>query len=195
MSSTNWPIDLRHRPEWTFMPVGVALSFLLSVASVCQANDEAPAKDPADQKASADSPSPELSPEDVIRFQVGALSGKGDRSQRIKRCYRFASPANRQNTGPIEKFERMIRSPEYAALLDARRFLVGRAHVESPELVHLLVTLVDGDGNLTCYRCFLTKQSEPPYRNCWMTDAVVRVGRFEHEKIVPPKPNDDAETI
>jgi hypothetical protein len=167
----------------------------LSFANVGQTNDETPAKNLAEQKASADSPSPKLSPEDVIKFQVGALSEKGDLSQRIKRCYRFASPANRQNTGPIEKFEKMIRSPEYAALLDARRFLVGRAHVESPELVHLLVTLVDGDGNLTCYRCFLTKQSEPPYRDCWMTDAVVRVGRFEQEKIAPPKPNDDADTI
>jgi hypothetical protein len=177
------------------MPVGVTLVVLLSVAHVGHADDAAPAKEPVDRNASADSPSPKLSPEDVIRFQVGALSGKGELAQRIKRCYRFASPANRQNTGPIEKFERMIRSPEYAALLDARRFLVGRAHVESPELAHLLVTLVDGDGTLTCYRCFLTKQSAPPYRDCWMTDAVVRVGRFEQEKIVPPKPNDDAETI
>jgi hypothetical protein len=145
--------------------------------------------------AIAEAPSPELSPQDVIRFQVSALSGAGDVADRIQRCYRFASPANRRHTGPIENFENMIQSPEYGALLDARRFLVGRAHVEAPDLVHLLVTVVDDGGNLTCYRCFLTKQSATPYRDCWMTDAVVRVGSFEREKIVPAEQNDDSDTI
>ena len=140
-------------------------------------------------------PSPELTPEQVIGHQIRALSADGEIRDRIEHCYRFASPSNRRYTGPIDKFEKMIQSPEYRVLLDARKFLVGRALVESPDLVHLLLTVVDKDGNLVCFRCFLTKQTAPPYQGCWMTDTVVRFGGIQRGNREQDQPPRDNETI
>lgn len=126
-------------------------------------------------------PSPQLAPEDVISRQVAALSTAGQMPSRIERCYRFASPANRVHTGPMQRFENMIRSPSYSPLLEARRFLVGRA-VKNGREAHLLLTVVDSQGRLSLFRCFLSKQSDAPYAECWMTDAVLRA-----REVAPPQ--------
>lgn len=162
------------------------LAAFVSASAIASTNSRpAPNKDP----------SPELTPEQVIGHQIRALSAEGEIRDRIERCYRFASPSNRRFTGPIDKFEKMIQSPEYNALLNARKFLVGRALVESPDLVHLLLTVVDNDGDLVCFRCFLTKQTAPPYQGCWMTDTVVRFGEIQKEERDQDKPPRANETI
>lgn len=120
-------------------------------------------------------PSPRFSPEEVIGFQIRALSEEGDIQARIEGCYRFASPANREFTGPHDRFARMVQSPPYSALLNAKQFLVGRASRRNGE-AHLLLTVVDRDGKLSLFRCFLSKQTNDEYADCWMTDAVVPVG-------------------
>jgi hypothetical protein len=126
-------------------------------------------------------PSPELSPEDVIRLQINALSAEGPLQTRIQRCYEFASPANRLNTGPVKRFGEMIRQPKYAVLLDAKHVLVGRASVNGRQ-AHLLLSVVDSQGNLSLFRCLLSKQTLAKYIDCWMTDAVVRIGEVDGAK-------------
>jgi hypothetical protein len=126
-------------------------------------------------------PSPKLTPEDVIRLQINALSAEGPIKTRIQRCYEFASPANRLNTGPVKRFGEMIRQPKYAVLLDAKHFLVGRASVNGRQ-AHLLLTVVDSQGNLCLFRCLLSKQTRATYIDCWMTDAVVRIGDVDSGK-------------
>jgi hypothetical protein len=120
-------------------------------------------------------PSPRFSPEEVIALQIGALSSEGDVKARIQRCFRFASPANRAYTGPLDRFVRMVQSPSYSSLLYAKQFLVGRASRDNQE-AQLLLTVVDGDGKLHLFRCFLSKQIGGEFADCWMTDAVVPVG-------------------
>jgi Domain of unknown function (DUF4864) len=119
-------------------------------------------------------PSLQLSAEDVVRAQMSALSGEGAVRKRIERCYRFASPANREHTGPIEHFAQMVQAPQYAPLLNAKHFLVGQATREKDE-AFLLVTATDSAGELMLFRFFLSKQAKAPYEGCWMTDAVIRV--------------------
>ena len=130
---------------------------------------------PADGPEEVVAPSANLSPEDVIRFQISALSAAGDVNARVKRCYQFASPDNRAYTGPLKRFTDMVQSPTYNALLRARHFLVGRATIQGKE-AHLLLTVVDSNGELRVFRCFLSKQTNPQYRDCWMTDGVFPVG-------------------
>lgn len=125
--------------------------------------------------ARAQEASPQLAPEEVARKQMEALSAAGPVEARIDQCYRFASPANRTYTGPLNRFSAMVQSPEYQALLNARHFLVGRATQRQNE-AHLLVTTVDAAGELTLFRFFLSKQALAPYADCWMTDAVIRLG-------------------
>jgi hypothetical protein len=162
----------------------VAVIQFLIPAQLVLAQAQAPAPAAVPPKAPAQ-PSPQLSPEDVIRLQIRALSAKGALKSRIDNCYRFASPANRDHTGPIVRFQQMIESPKYRALLDARHFLVGRATQNGRE-AHLLLTVVDRAGQLALFRCFLSKQTAAPYADCWMTDAVVRIGEAAPGGPAPP---------
>jgi Domain of unknown function (DUF4864) len=126
-----------------------------------------------DQPAN-ETPSPQLAPEDVVRTQLNTLSADGPIPERIKNCYRFASPANREHTGPVERFGRMLKSPSYDVMLRAHWFLVGKSIQQGNE-AHLLVTIVDNQGQLALFRFFLSKQVDPPYADCWMTDSVLRL--------------------
>lgn len=119
-----------------------------------------------------------------------ALSAAGPVETRIDRCYRFASPANRTHTGPLNRFSAMVQSPQYQAVLNAQHYLVGRATQKQNE-AHLLVTTVDPAGGLTLFRFFLSKQTQAPYAGCWMTDAVIRLGTVKppEESRQPPAEN------
>jgi hypothetical protein len=142
--------------------------------------EDAPAAPRADPQ-----PTPTLLPEDVISLQMKALSGPGPVEGRVARCYNLASPANRMHTGPLTRFATMIQAPKYSVLLQARHFLVGRA-VQNGREAHLLLTVVDGNGNLSLFRCFLSKQTAAPYADCWMTDGVIRVGEVNPQPNPPP---------
>ncbi len=117
-----------------------------------------------------------------MRLQHSALSANAPIPKRIESCYRFASPANRDHTGPIERFARLFDSPDYRVMLEAQRFLVGKA-IRNGKEAYLLVTMVDARGELALFRFFLTKESKPPYADCWMTDSVVRL-----QLPAPPEP-------
>ena len=135
-------------------------------------------------------PSPQLTPEDVIRWQIRALSAAGDINERIKRCYRFASPANRIYTGPLDRFANMVKAAPYDALLNARHILVGRANIDRNQ-AHILLTVVNDRNELNLFRCFLSKQSSADVRDCWMTDAVIQVGSAAPPAL-PEKPSSPA---
>jgi hypothetical protein len=135
-----------------------------------------------------ESPSPKLTPEQVVGVQLAALTADAPESDRIAACYRFASPANRAHTGPIEKFATLFELPGYRTMLDARRYLVGKAIVKGDE-AYLLATMVDRDGDVALFRFFLSKQKDPPNRDCWMTDTVIRL-----ERLAPPAPPRPKET-
>lgn len=171
----------------------LAMAAVLLIAPNPSASAQKPAQ-PAPTPPADAQPSPQLTPEDVIRLQIEALSSPGPIPPRIERCYRFASPANREHTGPIRRFTEMIELPKYRVLLGARKFLVGRATRAGNE-AHLLLTVVDRDGNLALFRCFLSQQAAAPFANCWMTDAVVRIGDAVPADPAPDRSPQPAPTI
>jgi hypothetical protein len=159
----------------------VASLVLAAVGSLVSA--DAPAAEAPDARALPTAvPSPALTPEEVVGTQLAALSANVAIPERIAACYRFASPANRNHTGPLERFAQLFASPKYRVMLDARSFLIGKAIRHESE-AYLLVTMVDGRGELSLFRFFLTKESKPPYADCWMTDSVIRL-----EPLTPPEP-------
>jgi hypothetical protein len=114
-------------------------------------------------------------PEEVVRHQLTALRENGMGKEGILRCYLFASPYNRASTGPLARFERMVRSPPYNVMLHATETLVGAA-VEQDDRAAVLVTIIDPARSVHVFRFFLSKQHQAPYTDCWMTDAVNNVG-------------------
>ena len=115
-------------------------------------------------------PRPGLSPGDVIRIQIEALRHNNDEDRGIEVAFRFASPANRETTGPLPRFIRMIRQGPYALMLDFREARYGTVEVRE-EVARQRVTLT-GARSRVSYWFYLSRQSKAPFAGCWMTDAV-----------------------
>ena len=139
---------------------------------------------------SSSHPSPDLSPVEVCEKQLQALQ-RGD----VEACFRFASPANKANTGPWQRFEMMIRqTPAYAPLVGCTRFAIVGALPTGGGL--------SGSGTgVEGYRCrvrvwpaggssapfavatpvidydwLLTREdgdAEPSLADCWLVDGVM----------------------
>ncbi len=118
-------------------------------------------------------PSPELSPEDVVKIQMEALQRAAHSPQAFTDCYAFASSANRRVFGRLEQFKSMLER-SYSSLIGHRRALIGRARIEG-DFAYVLVTGMDSENGCMCYEFLLTKQQQSPFQNCWMTDTVYEV--------------------
>jgi hypothetical protein len=85
--------------------------------------------------------------------------------------WRFASPGNQSQTGPLPRFTRMIREG-YGEMLDHRSAKLAAVVIQDRQALQG-VDLIDRSGISHRYIFILSRQTEPPYRDCWMTDAVV----------------------
>jgi hypothetical protein len=117
-------------------------------------------------------PDPRLSPADVVRLQVDALGAFRDDESAIRQCYVLASPSNRAVTGPLDRFTAMVQNATYGALVRQTSALVGQPVIRGGQAT-VLVTVLDQDRIAHVFRFFLTKQTDPKYLDCWMTDAVI----------------------
>ena len=124
-------------------------------------------------------PAPDVPPRDVVHSQMAALQ----RSD-VGRCYAFAAPSNRLVTGPLERFERMVRgSPAYAPLVGCSRWeFVGALPIsERRYLVRVRVSPPYGSSapyaaawpRTVDYTFVLGRQTEPPWEDMWMTEEVM----------------------
>jgi len=75
--------------------------------AVCLQATEADAAAALERQAA---PSPRLSPKQVVRVQVEALRSNDATDAGIALVFRFASPQNRQTTGPLSRFAQMTRT-------------------------------------------------------------------------------------
>ena len=128
-------------------------------------------------------PSPELSPAEVVRVQLEGLSD-GQSERGVLQCMTFASPSNRSVTGPLERFGRMVRAKPFDVFADPDRVLIGKTKLVDGK-ARVLVTVVAGK-KLSLFVWVLSKQTDAPYENCWMTDAVFPVMIDKREPNVPP---------
>jgi hypothetical protein len=118
-------------------------------------------------------PRPELSPEQVVQYQVAVLQHNDDPKSDagIERAFRFASPSNKQVTGPLENFIRIVKSPAYSPMLNNRSSLIIGSEVKDDQ-AKIAVKVVAAGGRQVTYVFVLSRQNEGEFNNCWMTDAV-----------------------
>jgi len=117
----------------------------------------------------APGPHPSLTPAEVVVAQLDALGRRGDDG--IALAYRFASPANRRAIGSMDRFERVVRSPAYAPMLDHRSAELGPGRVEGGRAA-VAVALTAADGSRHAYLFELSRQRDGAWTGCWMTDSV-----------------------
>lgn len=76
-----------------------------------------------------------------------------------------ASPANKLNTGPLSRFISMVKNPHYSVLLNHKssKFIPLRADGSVWQ-----ISIVDKDGNNSTFVWQLSKQTQGPFKDCWM---------------------------
>jgi hypothetical protein len=118
-------------------------------------------------------PRPELTPEQIVQYQVAALQHNDDPKSDagIERAFRFASPSNKQVTGPLANFVRIVKSPVYAPMLNSLSSLIVGSELKDDQ-AKIAVKIVAADGRQVTYVFILSKQNEGEFDNCWMTDGV-----------------------
>lgn len=118
-------------------------------------------------------PSPDLSPGEVVRIQLEALrhNDKPEPDAGIAVVFRFTSPGNRAQSGPLPRFSEMIRNG-YPEMLNHREVHLPPPLIQDDEAIQP-VEVVAKNGAAHRYLFILSRQTEPPYAGCWMTDSVL----------------------
>ncbi len=116
-------------------------------------------------------PEPKLKPNDVVRLQLLAMQQNDDSDFGIEVTFRFASPANKKQTGPLKRFIGLVRNPSYRPLLNHINATFIELTVEEVFAVQdVIITTYNGER--IGYRFRLSIQKGPLYPGCWMTDSV-----------------------
>lgn len=116
-------------------------------------------------------PSPELSPEEVVEIQMEAFSNNDEDDTGVAIAFRFASPQNKEMTGPLSRFSTMMRTPAYRPMLTAEQIEYGATAVRE-RVARVVVTTVASDGERRSYEFLLGKQRMGEFEGAWMTEAV-----------------------
>lgn len=125
-------------------------------------------------------PSVDLTAENVISIQLKALSDAENdpaRDSGVAQVWAFAHPSNRAMTGPLSRFTRMLKSPNYRALIGHRDHFL-RLVKETKDKAHFAVRVTGQDGWVYGYSWQLAKVPEGAFADMWMTTTVVLAGRL-----------------
>lgn len=123
-------------------------------------------------------PHPDLQPREVVEIQLDALRGSDTSGDGIAVAYRFASALNQIHTGPLSRFGAMLKSKDYATLLNHISVEFGpTVSLDSRSYVPVVVT--NGAGVSSAYIWILSRSTTNPCGDCWMTDAVIPAGSLD----------------
>ena len=117
-------------------------------------------------------PDPELKPNDVVRLQLLAMQQNDDSDFGIEVTFRFASPSNKIQTGPLKRFIRLVRNPSYRPLLNHINATFLELNIEEDFAVQDVIITTSNRERIG-YRFRLSIQKGPLYPRCWMTDSVI----------------------
>lgn len=120
-------------------------------------------------------PRPQLSADDVVRIQLDALANNDSprADAGIEITYRFASPGNRELTGPLPRFIEMVKNPVYGPMVNHQGVEYGET-VKRQGKVMIPVLLTAENGRKAAY-IFVVGMQEEECEGCWMTEAVFPV--------------------
>jgi len=118
-------------------------------------------------------PSPELQPGEVVQIVIDALAQNDYPfpDAGIKTTFNFASPANKVNTGPLERFVTLVKGPVFGKMINHRDSTLSKVIFEGNKALRLVQIV--GENNETLYFAFrLGLQKEGDYAGMWLTEAV-----------------------
>lgn len=146
-------------PIW-LSPLLLALLLLLPALTKASETD---ACDPG--------PSTLLKPGEVIKTVIDALRDNDATDAGIATVFCFASPGNKAQTGPLERFTNMIKRG-FSDMLNHSDSYYDDIQIRGDVAVQP-VWLVTSDGKEVGYLFRMGKQASGEFQGMWMTDGVM----------------------
>ena len=121
-------------------------------------------------------PEPSIKPSEVISIQLTALQTNSTPFENagIAQTWEFAHPNNREYTGPLKNFTKMMYSSSYQIMLDHQSHNITLV-AEQEDMAFFFIELTDRIGNEYGFQWTLQKVlTDGQFYNCWMTIGVSR---------------------
>jgi hypothetical protein len=159
-------LDRNYRQFYTI--IGFRLIALLAIVSF-----------PLSQSAGSESrikPHSTLSPKKVVEIIMHALKNNDYpvKDNGIKITYNFASPANRTVTGPLSRFNLLIKNKIYVPMINHKSVVYENYSVNG-SVAKIDAIIVSSTGKMFGYRFGLSLQLNNEFSGSWMTDSVVSI--------------------
>lgn len=124
--------------------------------------------------------SPDLTPEQVVRTVIGAMAQNDEPAPDtgIAVAFAFASPSNKQKTGPFARFAAMVKSPAYRPMLNHASAEYGPM-LRVGDQARQAVQLTQPDGLTAAYLFILSQQADGAQKDCWMTEGVLLLDKSQ----------------
>lgn len=118
-------------------------------------------------------PEPTMTAQSVIEAQLKALQANDipEQNHGIRVAWEYAHPANKENTGPLERFIRMLHSPAYKPLLNHEYHRV-RPLKETDHAAVFEVTVRIHAGSRLKYLWVVERMDRNDADSPWRTTAV-----------------------
>ena len=117
-------------------------------------------------------PNTELKANEIVRLQLLAMQQNDVSNHGIEITYRFASPQNKVQTGPLSRFIMLVKNPAYRPLLNHLDATFLNLKVEGNVAIQEVI-ITTSKGSLKVFRFILSLQQGEQFKDCWMTDAVI----------------------
>ena len=117
-------------------------------------------------------PDPELKANKVVSLQLLAMQQNDESDHGIEVTFRFASPQNKLQTGPLSNFIMLVKNISYSPLLNHLNANYLELKIEGNKAVQEVI-ITTSKGYRKGFRFLLSIQQGKKFKNCWMTDAVI----------------------
>ena len=118
-------------------------------------------------------PNTHLQPKDVVEIVLDALANNDTpyTDAGIETTFNFASPSNKSQTGPLERFAVMVKGPVYGVMVGHKSHELIETVVNNSR-AYQLVRLITAGGAAVHFAFRLGLQPDGEFEGMWMTEAV-----------------------
>ncbi len=119
-------------------------------------------------------PRSDIKPAEVVEIQLLGLQKNDDvyKDSGIEQTWNFAHPNNKQATGPLDNFKRMIKGDSYRMMINHLSHTVTQLGI-SEEWAQFEVIILDKEKIYHKFNWQVEKYSvDGPLKDCWLTTMV-----------------------
>jgi len=125
-------------------------------------------------KAELLKPTSDIKPSEVIKIQLIGLqkNNQGYKDSGIEQTWNFAHPNNKQVTGPLDNFKRMIKSQSYQMMINHLSHTITKLE-SNDKWAQFEVIILDKEKIYHKFNWQVEKYlSDGPLKDCWLTTMV-----------------------